>query len=241
MIGAVSISGSCARFVLDAGKVNGIGREEIGEMEALLAGCERRFPEPIRLLSIEISPGGKRIFCAGANQKERESWTVGEKLAHIRHQRGVIHRLRQIPQWVVCCVDGLAIGLGVEICLAADFVLSTRRGGFSFPERGLGIIPGAGGYAWAHHLAVRREEAVKFVESGAELDGDHALRLGIVDAVVDEAQDFQLQLSCMAEYLSTISPEDQAARKRARLASVNFREIFDEEQAAYEACLVRNG
>src|SRR2546428_11388641 len=46
---------------------------------------------------------------------------------------------------VIAAIDGYTMGAGLELAVACDFRLATRRSGVSFPEVRLGMIPGSGG------------------------------------------------------------------------------------------------
>src|SRR6059058_2219308 len=46
---------------------------------------------------------------------------------------------------VIAAIDGYAMGAGLELALACDFRIATRRSEFAFPEVRLGMIPGSGG------------------------------------------------------------------------------------------------
>ncbi len=232
---------NCAHWHMDIGKVNAFSKDAISSLDDLISDCASKFPESIRVLSIEsdkISPGNKPIFSAGADQKERQDWTREAILSHVGNQRRIIHRFREVPFWVVCCVDGLALGLGAEMCLAADFVLASPKAQFGFPEKSLGIIPGAGGYTWAHHLAKDLDYAQRLIETGEWIDADHAEYVGIVDSCCD-SEDFEDEVSALAFQLLGMTPEDQIAHKKKRLEKIDYQSLFEIEQSRYEEHLKR--
>lgn len=242
MIGFLSLDNGCAHLQLDIGKVNAFSRENVQEFEHFINNCREKFSDNFRLLSIEsskISPGGKSIFCAGANQKERITWSFDEKLTHVNHQRIVVHALRSLPQCVVCCVDGLAIGLGVELCIAADFVFASRKSLFSFPEKKLGIIPGAGGFTWANHLCAHPNEAKKCIDTCAEFNAQYARHLGIVNEIVDSKNEFSNKINNLLDILKTFSLQEQIEKKRLSFKNLDFKSWFDDEQHAYQNALAQ--
>lgn len=235
-----------ASWNLDYGKVNAFGKAEIYEMERILEMCNQNFFPDIKVLQIKsdkISPKRKRIFSAGANLKERADWTFDQTLAHLEYQRNVIHRLRTSPVFSIVYVDGIALGLGVEICLAADVVLASSRSTFALPEYSLGIIPGAGGYSWVRHLSKHPLEAIAWMEQGTAVSAEYARWLGIVDTVIDEEwgedailfrpDPSEIYVHEMLAWLSELSPEEQIARKESRYENVDFAGLFEEEQVEY--------
>ena len=46
---------------------------------------------------------------------------------------------------VIAAVNGLALGGGFELALAADLIVAAEDAEFALPEIGLGILPDAGG------------------------------------------------------------------------------------------------
>ena len=235
-----------ASWNLDFGKVNAFGKAEISEMERILEMCSQNFFPDIKVLQIKsdkISPKGKRIFSAGANLKERADWTFEQTLAHLEYQRYVVHRLRTSPVFSIVYVDGIALGLGVEICLAADIVLASSRSAFALPEYSHGIIPGAGGYSWARHLSKHPLESMAWMDQGKTASADYAQWLGIVDTVIDAEwgeddillppDPSEIYIQEILAWLSELGPEEQIARKKSRYETVDFARLFEEEQAEY--------
>ena len=86
---------------------------------------------------------------------------------------------------VVCAVNGLAVGGGFEIALAAEFVVAAEHAEFFLPEAGLGIIPDTGAVRLPRILppAVATEVLI----GGRRLDAREAERWGLVNRVVPVA------------------------------------------------------
>ena len=225
-----------AHINFDIGKVNAFAKSDIEDFKCTIESLA--FPE-VRIIILEshkISPSGFAIFCAGANQKERVGWSKREILDHLEFQRSVIHQLRLIPQTVVSCVNGLALGLGVEICLASDCVCASPQATFGFPEKSIGIIPGAGGYAWAHGWSIHPEAAQHYIESGMLFARDAASWLGIVDIPCDE-EDFDLEIQYLTGIIFSHTPEEQMELKIKYHEKIDYKKWFEFEQKAYEEAL----
>lgn len=242
---SVRYENALARCTFDIGKVNAFGRADIHELEEIIESLNRDFPEKIRAVSFEsqkLSPKGLPIFCAGADQKERAGWSSEEILSHVAWQRSVIHQLRLSPLHVICCVDGYALGLGTEICLASDSVIATPKAVFGFPEKSWGLVPGAGGYAWAHGWAPHPEDAQFYIDRETRLDSEHAQWLGIVDILAEDTSDFELQIDYLMGFILYESPEEQMAHKKKYHEKIDYKLLFEQEQAAYAKCihLMRN-
>ena len=119
---------------------NALNKKLLHEMMEVLSFIEAR--NEIRAL---ILTGGPNIFCAGADIKE---------MASIRQQglQGLIdnnelygkmlHRLHLCKVPTIALVDGPALGGGMGLVCACDFVLSTHQGVFGMPEPKIGVIAG---------------------------------------------------------------------------------------------------
>lgn len=53
----------------------------------------------------------------------------------------LLHALSALPQWLLCAVDGPAMGGGFGLVCCADAVLATERATFATPEVTLGLPP----------------------------------------------------------------------------------------------------
>lgn len=84
-------------------------------------------------------------FCAGADLKERRKHQPADIIRFGDNVRAIIAGLAALPVPVLAALDGVALGGGAELALAADVRTVSSRAAIGFPETGLGIIPGVGG------------------------------------------------------------------------------------------------
>lgn len=202
---------------LDHGKANEIGTEQLHALDEL---CEHVEGDPsiccLCTTSRRRSSKGTPIFIAGANVVERQGWSSTRVLDHVQRQRALMTRIQRLPVFTIALVHGVALGWGVEFCLASDRVIATDTASFGLPETGLGIVPGALGTA---ELAARvgLSTALLLGCTGSRLDADHAHRVRLVDERVGDL-DEGLSLVCgLAEALVRRSPTAVATYKRAVL------------------------
>lgn len=94
---------------------------------------------------------------------------------------------------VVAALDGFALGGGLELALACDARVATRRCRLGLPEVTLGIVPGAGGTQRLPRLA-GAATALELIATGRRIDGEEALALGVVDALAEP--DRLLEAAC---------------------------------------------
>jgi len=87
---------------------------------------------------------------------------------------------------VVAAVNGLALGGGFELALAADIIVAADTAEFALPEARLGLIAGAGGvFRLTQQLPYRT--ALGYLMTGRRIPAARALALGLVNDVVPAA------------------------------------------------------
>lgn len=91
--------------------------------------------------------------------------------------------LAELPQPVVCAINGDASGAGLELALACDVRIAAKGASFSVPEVSMGLLPLAGGTQRLPRL-VGRGRALEMILASEAVDAEDALRIGLVNAVV---------------------------------------------------------
>jgi enoyl-CoA hydratase/carnithine racemase len=90
-----------------------------------------RMPDPIALRSgraraVIITGAGEKAFCAGADLKERASLSPEQVKAFIFTIRRVFDDIEQFTKPVIAAVNGVALGGGTELALAADIRIAAE-------------------------------------------------------------------------------------------------------------------
>jgi enoyl-CoA hydratase/carnithine racemase len=88
---------------------------------------------------------------------------------------------------VIAAIDGYAMGAGLELALACDFRIATRRSELAFPEVRLGMIPGSGGTQRALRL-IGMTRAKLFMMTGQRISAQRAEAWGLITQAVDDDQ-----------------------------------------------------
>ena len=136
-----------------------------------------------------VITGGDQHFAAGADIKELLALTVEQFDRRNRVLQQAFHTLAQAPQIVIAAVNGYALGGGCELALAADFRIAGHRTVVGLPEITLGIMPGSGGTQRLARL-VGPGRAKDLILSGRHVSSEEALRIGLVDRLVGDAEVF---------------------------------------------------
>jgi enoyl-CoA hydratase len=87
---------------------------------------------------------------------------------------------------VIAAVNGFALGGGCELALACHMRFASENAKMGLPEVGLGIIPGYGGTQRLPRL-VGLGRALELITTGRMIDAQEAHRIGLVNAVLPQA------------------------------------------------------
>lgn len=134
---------------------------------------------------ILMTGAGERAFAAGADIRELAGEEDGKAFS-LRGQ-AVFRKIEMLGKPVIACVRGFALGGGCELAMACTFRIAAEDAKFGQPEVKLGVIPGYGGSQRLPRL-VGRGAALKLLLTGAIIDAQEALRIGLVDEVVPASE-----------------------------------------------------
>ena len=127
-----------------------------------------------------IMTGSERAFAAGADLKEMLEVTPRQARDICQLAKDINELLESMPIPTIAAVGGFAFGGGFELALACDFRVGGPRTTVSFPEAGLGIIPGANGMIRAAHI-VGPSKAKELSMLNTMVSGEEAYRLGLLN------------------------------------------------------------
>ena len=88
---------------------------------------------------------------------------------------------------LIAAVDGLAIGVGMTLCLHCDLVYASPQARFQTPFVNLGLVPEAGSSLLAPQR-FGRAKASEFLLLAESFGADEALRLGLVNALLPQSE-----------------------------------------------------
>jgi isohexenylglutaconyl-CoA hydratase len=182
----------------------------------LFGACLRAKHDPT--LRFVVLTGAAGAFSAGGSLGGFAS-AIGQPLQPgetdplIDMNRGfgdVLHALCELPQFLICAVDGAAMGGGLGLVCCADHVIATQRSVFATPEVTLGLPPAQiAPFVW-QRLGDRA--ARQFLLQGQSHSAAAAQTLGLVDALVGNA-DFESVIGQTVSEMHRAAPGALASTK----------------------------
>ena len=171
-----SIAGGVATIALNRPEVRNALNLEM--CDALLEFSKEIAKQDIRLVFVR---GNGPVFCGGADLNERK----GKNEAWIRERRlrafAAYAALESLPMPCVALVHGAAIGSGVEIAAACDFIVATPDASFRTPEAQRGTV----GATQRLPRILGKRLAKDLMFTGRMLTAAEALQSGLVSRVGD--------------------------------------------------------
>src|SRR5580692_8339185 len=151
-----------------------------GVPEGLVAALDAAEKDPAARAIVII--GGGRTFIAGADIKELELAAAGRGSGPPKFH-DILARIEDASKPIVMAIHGTALGGGNEVAMAGHYRVAVPDAMVGQPEVNLGIIPGAEGTQRLPRL-VGVAAAVDLCVSGKPIRAPEALRLGLIDRVI---------------------------------------------------------
>ncbi|MFI5957340.1 enoyl-CoA hydratase/isomerase family protein [Cryptosporangium sp. NPDC051539] len=131
-----------------------------------------------RTRAVVLTGSGQKAFSAGADLKQLSDLSVDRAVDLMRAGQEALRQIETAGIPVVAAVNGIALGGGLELVLAATIPVLSARASLGLPEAGLGLIPGYGGTQRLPR-AIGRAAAAHLMLTGERLDADRAYALGL--------------------------------------------------------------
>jgi enoyl-CoA hydratase/carnithine racemase len=169
--------GSVLVIRLERPPANALGQPVL---DGLASALDTFDASPARALVVTSSIPG--IFVAGADIEQIAGADRAAFEAYGTALRELLNRLAELRRPSIAVVEGLALGGGVELAIAATFRVAGVDALFNLPELKVGLIPGAGGTQRLPRL-IGRGHALRLMLSGEEISASEAASIGLVDRI----------------------------------------------------------
>ena len=174
----VELYGGTAIVTVDRPKANAIDAatsKAMGEVFARLDG-------DAEIRAIILTGAGPKFFSAGWDLSAGEDFDSDYGVGGF----GGFPELPERSTPVIAAVNGIAVGGGFELAMAADLIIAADHAQFWLPEPALGILPDAGAVKLPRLLPPH--VARDLLLTGRRMDAEEAHRWGLVGRVVPADQ-----------------------------------------------------
>src|SRR4030088_1031157 len=132
---------------------------------------------------------GDKAFVSGADISQFEKTRLNAQASEDYSRRSAAQRalLANYPKPTIACIRGFCLGGGMQVAMLADIRFASEHSQFGIPAAKLGI---AYGYDGLKHLVslVGPSWARLLMYTGMRIDSAEAMRIGLVDRVVPDAE-----------------------------------------------------
>jgi enoyl-CoA hydratase len=173
-----------ARVTVNRPKVlNALNEKTVREIHAAFAS----FRDDPAVQVVILTGSGEKSFVAGADINELAQMTPLGGEASSRLGQAALNEIETLGKPVIAAVNGFALGGGCELALACHWRYASENAKLGLPEVGLGIIPGYGGTQRLPRI-VGLGLALELIVSARLIDAQEALRIGLVNKVLPQAE-----------------------------------------------------
>ncbi|MDB5576325.1 MAG: 2-(1,2-epoxy,2-dihydrophenyl)acetyl-CoA isomerase [Bradyrhizobium sp.] len=195
---------------------------------------------------VENDPGARALliaaagrgFCAGQDLGQRDVMAgpldLGATLE--RYLNPLVRQFASLPIPVLCAVNGVAAGAGVNLALACDLVVAKKSARFVQAFSAIGLVPDAGG-SWHLPRLMGPARAMRFSLLGEALSAEDAERCGLISRVIAD-EDFESEVETIFARLCNGPTHGFAQTKRLMRNSWNWSldQALDAERDAQRSC-----
>jgi enoyl-CoA hydratase len=182
---------------------------KIWEKDSLDVGCK----------VIVLSGSGEKAFCVGSDIKEMQE--TGQMVDSETLKNAIPGVGIQMEKPVISALHGYTVGMGLTMAIHSDFRFALSGSKFSFPEVKHGMLSGISAITLPGLIG--EQNALDLMLSGRIIDGTEAIKLGLINKIIDGAssQDVLNYAMNYALELSKNSSEAMRLTKRLILANRN--------------------
>ena len=196
----VDLQGAVAVLTIDRPKaLNALNPEVLADLKAAFEGIDQN-----TVRCVVLTGAGDKSFVAGADIGSMSTMTKAEGEAFGKLGNDIFLMIESFPLPVIAAVNGFALGGGCELAMSCDIRICSDNAVFGQPEVGLGITPGFGGTQRLARL-VGMGMAKQMLYTARNIDASEALRIGLVNAVLPQADLMEAALK-MANTIAKNAP-----------------------------------
>jgi enoyl-CoA hydratase len=234
----IDFEGSIAYLTLanaEAHKPATLDEQTLGEISTRLQEFEAWRAQQTMTPLLVVRSAHERYFVVGADIAALERLDAVSMPHWVELGHRVFQALEMVQAPTIALVQGYALGGGLELAIACDFIWATPTAQFGQPEATLGLPPGWGGTLRLPRR-VGMARAKEMIYSARMVDAPSALAWGLVDWVGDTAA-LQERLDTFAKEIAACSAS--AIIESKQLLQANYGEAVDRALATEAAASAR--
>jgi enoyl-CoA hydratase len=208
--------------------LNALNSEVVTALENSLRDVEQNADVKV----VVITGAGEKAFVAGGDIKEMTSMDSAAARAFSQRGHRLIAFMEQMKKPIIAAVNGYALGGGLELALACDFIYASEKAKLGLTEVTLGVIPGFGGTQNLPRL-IGPNRAKELIFSGKQLTAQQARDWGLVNEVAPAEE----LMTRVMEIAQKIARNGALAVSAAKEAIVNGLDMSKEDGLRYEGAV----
>lgn len=211
--------------------LNALNHEVLAELSDALLDME----QDAEVKVVILTGAGEKAFVAGADIAAMVEMTPPVASEFSRKGQQLMLFIERMKKPVIAAVNGFALGGGLELAMACDFIYASERAKLGLPEVTLGIMPGFGG---TQNLAraIGPSRASEMVFSGKIFSAQKLLDWGLINGVVP-AEELLPKAKETAALIANAGLLGVAAAKDALVNGLNMGKV---DGFKYESVLFGN-
>lgn len=179
--------------------LNALNSSVLAELGELFGQLTRE-----NLRALIVTGAGEKSFVAGADIKEMETMTAVQAKEFAARGQRLFRQLEEFSFGTIAAVNGFALGGGLELALACDWIVASQKAKWGLPEVSLGLIPGYGGTQRLSRV-VGKAVAKRVALTGEVFTAEQGLNWGVFTQVT-APEDLLPTVRKQAEMIATRAP-----------------------------------
>lgn len=175
-------------------KLNALNAQVMAELDDAFARVE----SDAAIRGLILTGAGEKAFVAGADIRELARKTPAEARETALGGQRIFRRLELMGKPSIAAINGYALGGGLELAMCCTVRVASPNARLGQPEAKLGVTPGYGGTQRLPRL-VGRGRALEMLLTGEPIGAEEALRIGLVNHVVEQAELVQFSRSLLSK------------------------------------------
>ncbi|MGL0948268.1 fatty acid oxidation complex subunit alpha FadB [Vibrio vulnificus] len=140
----------------------------------------------------------------------------------LQFANSIFNKLEDLPVPTVAVVKGHTLGGGCECVLATDLRIGDKTTSIGLPETKLGIMPGFGGCVRLPRV-IGADSAMEIITQGKACRAEEALKIGLLDAVVDSDRLYASALQTLTDAIN--EKIDWKARRQQKTSALTLSKL----------------